>query len=129
MKHKLRRYGAGLVITLGLASGAMAADYSAYTNEEMMQIRSQARDMSPEDRDAFRSEMQSRHQSLSAEERNQLREQNRNSGQGNYGQGNRYGQGNSGGQGNRYGQGGGGGGGQGHRYGQGGGGGGGGRGR
>ncbi len=96
MKQHLCRYGAGLVITLGMASGAMAADYSSYTSEEMMQQRSQARDMSPEDRDTFRSEMQSRHQSMSAEERNRLREQNRSSGQGNYGQGNRYGQGGGG---------------------------------
>jgi len=118
MKKKLHRYSAGLAIML-LAGSAMAADYSSYSNEEMMQMRSQARDMSEQDRAAFRNEMQSRHQSMSAEERNQLREQARSSGQGNYGQGNSYGQG------NRYGQGGGGGGGgQGHRYGQGGGGGG-----
>ena len=122
MKQNLYRYGTGLVMVLGLVSGATAADYSSYTNEEMVQMRSRVRDMSPQEHEAFRLEMQSRQQSMSPEERSRFREQN-----GTSGEGNRYGQGNSSGQRYRYGQGSGNGqgngGGQGHRYGQGGGGG------
>ncbi len=110
MKQNFRRYGAGLMITLVLTSGAKAADYSSYTNEEMVQMRSQARDMSQQEHDAFRSDMQSRKQSMSSEERSRFRQQNGMSGQGNrYGQSNRGGQGNGDGQNHRYGQGGGGG--------------------
>ena len=109
MKQDIRRYVALTVLAFGLANDAMAAaDYSSYTNEEMMQMQSQARDMSSQDRDAFRSEMQSRQRSMTTVERNQLREQNRSNGQGH-----RYGQGNGGEQGNRSGQGSGGGQGQG----------------
>ncbi|HHH43372.1 MAG TPA: DUF1104 domain-containing protein [Gammaproteobacteria bacterium] len=127
MKQSLYRAGSGLVMALGLVSGATAADYSSYSNEEMMQMRSRVREMSPQEHEAFRSEMRNRQQSMSPEERSRFREQNSLSGQGaRYGQGGsggqgyRYGQGSGNGQGYRYGQGNGSG--QGHRYGQGGGG-------
>ena len=80
MKQNIRGYVAVMIIAFGLVNDASAADYSTYTNEEMMQMRSQTRDMSSQDRDAFRSEMQSRQRSMTTVERNQLREQNRTNG-------------------------------------------------
>ena len=93
MKQNLRRHGAVLIISLGLACGVKAADFSAYTNEEMTQMRTQAREMPPQEHEALRSEMQSRQRSMSTEQQSRVREQNRSSGQG---QGNRYGQGGGG---------------------------------
>lgn len=65
--------------TLSLAAAGLlasfsvgAADYSQYTNEELVQMRAQARDMSEQDREQFREEMRGRTQSMSADERNNL---------------------------------------------------------
>ncbi|MCB1861110.1 MAG: hypothetical protein KDI47_05185 [Gammaproteobacteria bacterium] len=52
--------------------GAGAADYSQYTTEELVQMRTQARDMSEQDRDNYRAEMSARTQNMSPEERANL---------------------------------------------------------
>ena len=72
-------------------------------------MRSEVRELAPEDRESYRTEMQSRMQSMSSEERALFREMNELGGQGDgSGKMNRYGQGNNTGSGNmhRYGQGG-----------------------
>lgn len=123
MKHNLNRTALVMVLTALSTGVATAADYTQLSNEELVQMRSQARELSDEDRAVYRSEMQGRMESMSSEERNQFRQDNAMGGQGNgegnrnrYGQGQgdgsgsgnqyRYGQGNSSGSGNmnRYGQ-------------------------
>ena len=87
---------------------AVAEDYSSLTTEELVGLRSQARELAPEDRASYRTEMQKREQSMSSEERALFRETNQLGGQQDgAGKMNRYGQGNSNGSGsmNRYGQG------------------------
>ena len=52
---------------------AMAAeDFTRYSNEELVQLRRQAQNMSEADRLRYREEMQTRTQNMSAEERNRL---------------------------------------------------------
>ena len=57
-----------------LLSGAALAeqDFSKYTNEEMVQMRSQVRTMNEADRAQFQAEMQKRTRTMSAAERQQL---------------------------------------------------------
>lgn len=122
------RYSLNSVIgVLALTAGSIsieAADYADVSTDELVEMRTQARDFSTEDRDAFRSEMQGRMQSMSTEERALYQEMNGNRGQGQgdgTGKMKRYGQGSGDGSGqqHRYGQGSGDGSGQQHRYGQG----------
>lgn len=72
--HSVRR---GIVVALTAAAlsplAAMAAeDYTRYSNEELVQLRSQAQNMGEADRLRYREEMQTRTQNMSAEERNRL---------------------------------------------------------
>ena len=106
MKHYLVKVIAVVAVSAGPISTISAADYADLSNDEMVQIRSQARAMAPEDRDNYRTEMQSRMQSMSSDERALFREMNEMSGQGNgKGKMNRYGQGNNNGSGDKYRQG------------------------
>jgi hypothetical protein len=130
MKNVLKTVAGIMVLSAGSVS-VQAADYSDFSNEELVQQRSQVRELAPEDRDSYRTEMQGRMQSMSSDERALFRDMNNMGGQGDgSGQMNRYGQDSGGGQGggngsgkkHRYGQGGGQGGGNGsgnmYRYGQ-----------
>ena len=98
---------------LALAAGSVsveAADYTNLSNEEMVQMRSQAREMTPEGRESYRTEMQTRTRSMSSSEKALYRDLNAGGGQGGRsGNMHRYGQGNGNGNGsgnkNRYGQG------------------------
>ena len=106
MKNCLKTVAGILVLTAGSLS-VEAADYADLSNDELVQQRSQVRELAPEDRESYRTEMQSRMQSMSSDERALFRETNNMGGQGDgSGQMNRYGQGNSNGSGNqnRYGQ-------------------------
>ena len=106
MKNCLKKVAGILVLTAGSIS-VHAADYADLSTDELVQQRSQVRELAPEDRESYRTEMQSRMQSMSSDERALFRETNNMGGQGDgSGQMNRYGQGNSNGSGNqnRYGQ-------------------------
>ena len=108
MTYWLKTVAGVLALTAGSVSWAEAADYENLSNEEMVQMRSQARQMAPEDREGYRTEMQTRMQSMSSDERALYRDMNETGRQGGgAGKMNRYGQGNSNGSGNmnRYGQG------------------------
>ena len=107
MKNYLKTVAGIMVLAAGSIS-VQAADYADLSNDELVQMRSQAQVMAPEDRESYRTEMQGRMQSMSSDERALFRETNNMGGQGNgSGEMNRYGQGNSNGSGNqnRYGQG------------------------
>ena len=121
MKNCLQTVAGIMVLAAGSIS-VEAADYADLSIDELVQQRSQVRELAPEDRESYRTEMQSRMQSMSSDERTQFREMNNMGGQGDgSGKMNRYGQGNSNGSGNkhRYGQGGSNDSGNMHRYGQG----------
>ena len=92
-----------MVLTAGSISVAAAADYTDLSNEELVQMRSEVRELAPEDRESYRTEMQSRMQSMSSEERALFREMNELGGQGDgSGKMNRNGQGNNTGSGNMH---------------------------
>ncbi|MEN8108601.1 MAG: hypothetical protein ABFS22_11415 [Pseudomonadota bacterium] len=121
MKNCLKTVAGVMVLTAGSIS-IEAADYADLGIDELMQQRSQVRELAPEDRESYRTEMQSRMQSMSSDERALFREMNNMGGQGDgSGKMNRYGQGSGNGSGNkhRYGQGNSNGSGNMHRYGQG----------
>lgn len=102
MKVSLKTVAGILVLTAGSIS-VEAADYADLSNDDLVQMRSQAREMAPEDRESYRTEMQSRMQSMSSDERTLFREMNEMGGQGNgSGKMNRYGQGSGDGSGNKY---------------------------
>jgi len=109
---------------MALSAGAVsvqAEDYSALSDEQLVQQRSQVQGMAFEERESYRTEMQSRMQAMSSEEQALFREMNNMGGQGEgNGKMNRYGQGSGNGSGNmyRYGQGENSGSGNMHRYGQ-----------
>ena len=108
MTYWLKTVAGVLALTAGSVSWAEAADYENLSNDEMVKMRSQAREMAPEDREGYRAEMQNRVQSMSSDERALYRDMNETGRQGvGTGKMNRYGQGNSNGSGsmNRYGQG------------------------
>ena len=108
MTYWLKTVAGVLALTAGSVSWAEAADYENLSNDEMVQMRSQAREMVPEDRKSYRTEMQTRMQSMSSDERALYRDMNKTGGPGDgAGKMNRYGQGNSNGSGNknRHGQG------------------------
>ncbi|MCW8955520.1 MAG: hypothetical protein OQL09_01455 [Gammaproteobacteria bacterium] len=59
---------------LGLASThAQATDYSSYSNEQMIQMRNEIQYMSESELNAYRTEMQTRMQTMDSSEREQLR--------------------------------------------------------
>jgi len=106
MKNCLKTV-AGIMILAAGSISVEAADYADLSIDELVQQRSRVRELAPEDRESYRTEMQSRMQSMSSDERAQFRETNNMGGQGEgSGKMNRYGQGNSNGAGNK------------HRYGQ-----------
>lgn len=92
MNHWLVGVAAGITLSTSIA----AEDFSAYSNEELQQKRTEVRNMSEADREAFRSEMQTRMKSMSDEERAQFRS---NAGGGGGGGGKGQGQGQGGGSG------------------------------
>lgn len=105
---KLHVLAWSMVMAAGSINMALADDYSSLTTEQMLELRSQVRELSPEERNSYRTEMQNRMQSMSSEERALFRETNQLGGQQDgTGKMNRHGQGNSSGSGsmNRYGQG------------------------
>ena len=104
MKQKKYRNTIIALIGLGVINVAVAADYSSMSTEELMDMRSQSRDMSTEDRDSYRSEMRSRVQSMSDDERSSFQQSRGQGSGGGSGSQNRYGQG-SGGGGGSYGSG------------------------
>ena len=108
MKNCLQTVAGIMVLAAGSIS-VEAADYADLSIDELVQQRSQVRELAPEDRESFRTEMQGRMQSMSSDERALFRETNNMGGQGDgSGKMNRHGQSNSNGSGNmhRYGQGG-----------------------
>ncbi len=92
MKQKKYRNTIIALIGLGVINVAVAADYSSMSTEELMDMRSQSRDMSTEDRDSYRTEMRSRAQSMSDDERSSF-QQSRGQGSGGGGGGGSYGSG------------------------------------
>ncbi len=100
MKQKYYRNGIIALMGLAVINVATAADYSSMSTEELLQMRSQVRDMSSEDRNSFRNEMRSRVQAMSAEERASFQQANRQAGMGS---GKGSGQGTGGGYGSGYG--------------------------
>ena len=63
-----------IVVALGVSSVTVyAEDFSQYSNEELMGMKSEARSWDTDRHDAFRSEMKLRMQSMSQEERQALR--------------------------------------------------------
>ena len=101
---KQKKYSSGIIalIGLGVINVAVAADYSTMSTEEMVNMRSQVREMSTEDQNSFRNEMRSRTQSMSEEDRANFQQMSGKGSGGGSGNQNRYGQGNGGG---RYGSG------------------------
>lgn len=61
----------GVIAFAGNAAAQDATDYSAMSNEQLIQLRSEVRNMSAEDLARFRTEMQSRAQNMTPEERAQ----------------------------------------------------------
>ena len=99
---KQKKYSSGIIalIGLGVINVAGAADYSSLSTDELVDMRSQIGEMTTEDRDSYRSEMYSRAQSMSEDERASYQQMN---GQGSRGSGdgtgNQYRYGQSGGSG------------------------------
>ena len=61
-------------VVLGVSSvSAYAVDFTQYSNDELMGMKSEVRSWDSDKRDAFRTEMQSRMQSMSQEERQALK--------------------------------------------------------
>ncbi len=97
MKQKNYRNGIIALIGFGVTNVAVAADYSSMSTEELMNMRSQTRDMSTQNRDSYRSEMRSRVQSMSDDERSSFQQSRGQGSGGGSGSQNRYGQGSGGG--------------------------------
>ena len=97
MKQKKFRNGIIALIGLGVFNVAVAADYSTMSTEELMDMRSQSRDMSTQDRDSYRTEMRSRTQTMSDDERSSFQQMRGQGSGGGSGSQNRYGQGSGGG--------------------------------
>ena len=102
MAYWLKTVAGVLALTAGSISWVEAADHEKLSNDEPVQMRLQAREMKSEDRQSYRTDMQTRMQAMSSSERALYREMNGTSGQGNGDRKlRRYGQGNSNGSGNR----------------------------
>ncbi|MBE9559640.1 MAG: hypothetical protein IMF15_02565 [Proteobacteria bacterium] len=84
MKQKKYTIGFIALMSLGMVNVAVATDYSSMSTEELMDMRSEVRDMSTDDRDIFRTEMSGRVQSMSDDERASFK-QSRGQGSGNGG--------------------------------------------
>lgn len=69
--------GLVMVFAIGATGNLPAADYSTLSAEELLQARTQNRDLSAEDRGTFRTEMQSRVQAMSTEEKALFQDMNR----------------------------------------------------
>ncbi len=65
-----------MALWMPLTATIAAEDFSNYSTEDLVQMRDQARYMSEEDKDAYRSERQSRMDSMSQEEREAMRDGN-----------------------------------------------------
>lgn len=102
---KQKKYSSGIiaVIGLGVINVAVAADYSTMSTEEMVNMRSQVREMSTEDQNSFRTEMHSRSQTMSEDERASFQQMRGQGSGGGSGSQNRYGQGSGGSYGSGYG--------------------------
>ena len=115
----MRNYLSSLITVMALTAGttgvASAEDYTDLSNDELVQMRSRVRELAPEERASYRTEVQNRVQAMDSNERALFRSMNEAGGQGEgsgsmnrYGKGggsgkmNRYGQGNSNGSGNKY---------------------------
>ncbi len=70
---KINYWIVGIAAGITLSTGIAAEDFSAYSNEELQQKRSEVRNMNEADREAYRSEMQTRMKSMSDEDRAQFR--------------------------------------------------------
>ncbi len=105
MKQKKYRNAIIAFIALGVINVAVAADYSSISTEELMDMRSQSRDMSTDESDSYRREMRSRVQSMSDDERSSFQQSRGQGSGGGSGSQNRYGQGSGGGGGGSYGSG------------------------
>lgn len=107
--HLFIKTVAGVLLFAMWFSAANAADYANATTDELVQMRSGAKDLLAEDRESYRKEMQTRIQSMSDDERELFRQMNQMSGRGDgsgSGEKKRRGQGSGEGSGNK------------HRYGQ-----------
>ena len=80
----MNKWMVGIATGIAFCTSIAAEDFSAYSNEELQQKRSEVRNMSEADRDAYRSEMQTRMKSMSDKERAEFRN---NAGGGGKGQG------------------------------------------
>ncbi len=76
MKYSLRILTCTMMLNAGLIGAATAQDYIGMSTEDMVQLRSQVRYMSSNDRAAYRTELQSREQNMSKEEKNLYRNMN-----------------------------------------------------
>jgi uncharacterized protein (DUF2236 family) len=83
----MKKLGATIIAMAMMLGGVAYAvtDYSSYSTEELSRIRGTLQSASPEERDAFRKEWQSRMQQMSPEER--IRYAGRKMGAGKMGQG------------------------------------------
>ncbi len=76
MKQSLHILILSMILNTGLIVTASAQDFGSMSTADMVQLRSQVRYMSTNDRAAYRSELQSREQNMSREEKNMYRDMN-----------------------------------------------------
>jgi hypothetical protein len=76
MKQSLNNLILSMMLNTGLIVTASARDFDSMSTEDMVQLRSQVRYMSTNDRAAYSSELESREQNMSREERNLYRNMN-----------------------------------------------------
>ncbi len=67
MTYWLKTVAGVLALTAGSISWVEVADYENLSNDALAQVRSQARAMAPEDRENYRTEMQTRMLSMSSD--------------------------------------------------------------
>ncbi len=77
MKLKYYRKVIIALIGLGVTHVATATDYSSLSTDELIQMRSQMRDLPAQEQASFRNEMRSRVQAMSSEERSSFQQKNR----------------------------------------------------
>ena len=104
MKQSLHILILSMILNAGLTGAASAQDFGSMSTEDMVQLRSQVRYMSTNDRAAYRTELQSREQNMGKEEKNLYRNMNAPGGGDGSGAGKRQGKGkgNGDGSGNKY---------------------------
>ena len=76
MKQSLHILTCAMMLNAGLIGTASAQEFGSMSTEDMVQLRSQVRYMSTNDRAAYRTELQSREQNMSREEKNLYRNMN-----------------------------------------------------